>query len=185
MRVITGKARGTRLQTLEGEATRPTIERVKEAMFSAIQFEIDGRTVLDLFAGSGQLGIEALSRGAHRCDFVDSAAQAVRVVTENIKKCHMTEQASVYQKSWEAFLATSRSKYSLILLDPPYHKGLCLQALTALCERHLAPHVIAICETAPDEVMPERVGPLALSKTTKYGNTRVHLYRTAEQGESL
>ena len=82
-------------------------------------------------------------------------------------------------------MATSRSKYSLILLDPPYHKGLCLQALTALCERHLAPHVIAICETAPDEVMPERVGPLALSKTTKYGNTRVHLYRTAEQGESL
>ena len=79
MRVITGTARGTRLQTLEGEATRPTIERVKEAMFSAIQFEIEGRTVLDLFAGSGQLGIEALSRGAHRCDFVDSAPGAVRV----------------------------------------------------------------------------------------------------------
>ena len=79
MRVITGTARGTRLQTLEGEATRPTIERVKEAMFSAIQFEIEGRTVLALFAGSGQLGIEALSRGAHRCDFVASAPGAVRV----------------------------------------------------------------------------------------------------------
>ena len=133
MRVITGTARGTRLQTLEGEATRPTIERVKEAMFSAIQFEIEGRTVLDLFAGSGQLGIEALSRGAHRCDFVDSAPGAVRVVTENLKKCRMTERAAVHQRTWDAFLAASKTRYSLIFLDPPYRSGLCLAAMEALC----------------------------------------------------
>lgn len=183
MRVITGTARGTRLQTLEGDATRPTIERVKEAMFSAIQFEIEGRTVLDLFAGSGQLGIEALSRGAHRCDFVDSAPGAVRVVTENLKKCRMIERAAVHQRTWDAFLAASKTRYSLIFLDPPYRSGLCLAAMEALCGGHLANHAIVVCETAPEETLPEQVGPLALSKTTKYGNTRVFLYRTVGLGE--
>ena len=182
MRVITGTAKGIRLKTLEGESTRPTVDRVKEAMFSSIQFEIDGRTALDLFGGSGQLGIEALSRGAIHCDFVDLDAAAVRVIRENLAKCRLSESASVYQRSWESFLASSSVGYSLIFLDPPYRQGLCLAALEVLCEGHLARHAIVVCETEPEAELPDRIGPLALDRTAKYGNTRVSIYRTSEQG---
>ncbi|MBQ3391208.1 MAG: 16S rRNA (guanine(966)-N(2))-methyltransferase RsmD [Clostridia bacterium] len=183
MRVITGTAKGIRLKTLEGESTRPTVARVKEAIFSAIQFEIDGRTALDLFAGSGQLGIEALSRGAVRCDFVDCEPAAVRIIRENLTKCRLNERASVHQKLWESFLASSSTGYSLIFLDPPYRKGLCLAALEALCEGHLARHAIVVCETEPEAELPDAVGPLALNRNAKYGNSRVFIYRTAQQGE--
>ena len=91
------------------------------------------------------------------------------MVTENLKKCRMIEQAAVHQKTWDAFLKTSKTRYSLIFLDPPYRSGLCLAAMEALCEGHLANHAIVVCETAPEETLPEQVGPLALSKTTKYG----------------
>ncbi|MBQ3077443.1 MAG: 16S rRNA (guanine(966)-N(2))-methyltransferase RsmD [Clostridia bacterium] len=184
MRVITGTARGMRLATLEGSATRPTSEKVKEGMFSAIQFEIDGRTALDLFAGSGQLGIEALSRGAHRCDFVDSSPAAARIIAANLNKCRLQDKGAVLQKSWDSFVASCKTKYSLIFLDPPYKQGLCLKALTALHERGcLAAHTIALCETGTDETLPEEIGPLRLSKTYRYGSTFVWVYRTAAQVE--
>ena len=107
----------------------------------------------------------------------------MRVVTENLKKCRMTERAAVHQRTWDAFLAASKTRYSLIFLDPPYRSGLCLAAMEALCGGHLANHAIVVCETAPEETLPEQVGPLVLSKTTKYGNTRVFLYRTVGLGE--
>ena len=186
MRVITGTARGTRLRTLEGDHTRPTVERVKEAVFSAIQFEINGRTALDLFAGSGQMGIEAISRGAVYCDFVDNTPSAVAIVQENVDKCRFGEQSGIHQKGYDTFLKQTDTKYSLVFIDPPYQKGLALKALNHLHELdRLARHAIVICETAPDEVLPDTVGPLALSRSTKYGNTRVHLYRTAVSEESL
>ena len=115
--------------------------------------------------------------------YLTEAPGAVRVVTENLKKCRMTERAAVHQRTWDAFLAASKTRYSLIFLDPPYRSGLCLAAMEALCGGHLANHAIVVCETAPEETLPEQVGPLVLSKTTKYGNTRVFLYRTVGLGE--
>ena len=120
MRVITGTAKGRKLKTLEGENVRPTIERVKEAVFSIIQFEIEGRRVLDLFAGSGQLGIEALSRSAASAVFIDADKAAVAVVKENLEVSKLADKATVMQTDALAFLQTSNLTFDIAFLDPPY-----------------------------------------------------------------
>ena len=134
MRVITGSARGVRLKTPEGMETRPTTERVKEALFSAIQFEIEGRSVLDLFAGSGQLGIEALSRGASRAVFVDNAKASVQLVRENLQKTKLMERAQVVQTDYLSYLQRCRERFGLIFLDPPYAEKHLENALAAIYE---------------------------------------------------
>lgn len=122
MRVIAGTARGKNLQALPGEdITRPTINRVKEAMFSSVQFLVPGARVLDLFAGSGQLGIEALSRGAKSCLFVDRSAEALAVVKANCKTAGVDRQSDIRQGEAESFLANIRGPFDLALLDPPFH----------------------------------------------------------------
>lgn len=124
MRVVSGSARGTKLLSLEGDHTRPTIDRVKEAMFSMIQNEIYAARVLDLFSGSGALGIEAISRGAEHADFVELNAKANQMVKQNIEKCHFKDKTQVYQQDVNQFLAKQGPQsYDLILLDPPYQKG--------------------------------------------------------------
>ena len=123
MRVITGSARGRRLEELPGLDTRPTTGRVKEGLFSAIQFDIEGRRVLDLFAGTGQLGIECLSRGAAFCDFVDSARLAMKIVRKNVSVCGFEDRAAFHGKDFSAFLSRCGEKYGLIFLDPPYASG--------------------------------------------------------------
>ena len=120
MRVITGTARGVPLKAPRGMDTRPTMDQVKEGIFSAIQFEVEGRTALDLFAGSGQLGIEALSRGAAHCTFVDKGREPVSVIRENLKKTRLEERAEVVQADYSSYLKTCRRQFDLILLDPPY-----------------------------------------------------------------
>lgn len=178
MRVITGSARGVRLDTLEGSSTRPTVERVKEAMFSSIQFEVPGRRVLDLFAGSGQLGIEALSRGARHADFVDSSRQAVTIITGNIKRCELENKASVFCREWQSHLAGTAAPYDLVLLDPPYGKGLCEAAIQMLSDRGLlTKNAIVICETGDKESLPERIGVLTVTRTVRYGTIRLTTYR--------
>ena len=122
MRVIAGTARGKNLQALPGEdITRPTINRVKEAMFSSVQFLVPGARVLDLFAGSGQLGIEALSRGAKSCLFVDRSTEALAVVKANCKTAGVDRQSDIRQGEAESFLANIRGPFDLALLDPPFH----------------------------------------------------------------
>ena len=111
MRVITGSARGAKLKTLEGLATRPTSDRVKEAIFNIIQFDIEGRRVLDLFGGSGQLAIEALSRGAEYAVLVDQSAEAVKIIKDNLKKTKFDQKASVFQMDYLRYLSTAREKY--------------------------------------------------------------------------
>lgn len=122
MRIITGKARGVRLKTLEGEATRPTSERCKEALFSMLQFDIEGRDVLDLFAGSGQLGLEALSRGALSATMVDKSKQATKIIDENIVKTKLLDGARVICSDAVDFIRTvrGRKKYDIVFIDPPY-----------------------------------------------------------------
>lgn len=179
MRVITGTARGRRLATLEGDGVRPTTDRVKEALFSIIQFEVEGRRVLDLFAGSGQLGIEALSRGAASVVFVDMDRKAVRVVEENLRTTGLAGSARVYHAESIQFIRNQRDVFDVALLDPPYGKGLLQQALVALAP-HMAESGVIVCELPAGEDVPECAGGFALERRYRYGKTELAVYRKGD-----
>ena len=154
MRIISGSARGTKLVTLEGDNTRPTLERVKEALFSMIQFEIANARVLDLFAGSGQLALEALSRGALEADAVDSSNEANRGIRQNIEKTRMGQKCRLWKMTSDAFLRASagRRKYDLVFLDPPYAKGLIPDSLSAIHRNGmLADGAVIVCELSASD----------------------------------
>lgn len=178
MRVITGQARGRRLETLPGEATRPTADRVKEALFSMLQFELEGRQVLDLFAGSGQLGIEALSRGAAGCVFVDSSPEAADIIKKNLQATRLFQSAHVLCRDAVNFCTHSRDSFDIVLMDPPY-------AMVESVLPHLLPLVSAltrpggtlVCESGADTSLPEAAGEAALWRTCAYGKTRLWIYR--------
>lgn len=176
MRVITGSARGARLETLEGLETRPTAERVKEALFSSIQFELEGRRVLDLFAGSGQLGIEALSRGAALAVFIDQSTDAVRVIKANLMHTRLYEKARVLEAEAESFLTRTREQYDVIFLDPPYHKGI-LEKLLPHAAARLSAHGVLVAEGAKNDPLPEEAGDFRLFQKKLYGKTAIGFYR--------
>jgi len=176
MRVITGTARGRNLITLPGEdITRPTTQSTKEALFSSIQFELEDKQVLDLFAGSGQLGIEALSRGARFCTFVENNRSALKVVEENVKKCGFEAQSSVVFSDALSFLSR-RGGFDIALLDPPYNKGFIEECLNKLVSKMNDGGVI-ICETAKGEQLPETVRDWLIVKSKTYGKTKLTYYR--------
>ena len=178
MRVITGSARGRRLEELPGLDTRPTTGRVKEGLFSAIQFDIEGRRVLDLFAGTGQLGIECLSRGAAFCDFVDSAPAAMRIVRKNVSACGFEGSAAFHGKDFAAFLSRCREKYGLIFLDPPYASGNLERALEQIAAIDItAGNGIIVCESPADHLLPELAEPYEKGKAYRYGKIKFTLYR--------
>ena len=154
MRIITGKAKGVRLKTLEGDATRPTAERVKEAVFSMIQFDIEGRSVLDIFAGSGQLGLEALSRGASQAVFVDKSRDAISIIKDNVQKSGFMSQSEIYQADYLDFLGRCGSKkFDIVFLDPPYALKMYKPALTAMLNKGvLKPTSLIICESGEDAI---------------------------------
>ena len=178
MRVIAGTARGKNLQALPGEdITRPTINRVKEAMFSSVQFLVPGARVLDLFAGSGQLGIEALSRGAKSCLFVDHSAEALVIVRANCKTAGVDRQSDIRQGEAESFLANIRGPFDLALLDPPFHHDTVLPLLAA----KMAPGGVVLCETEREADLPEQAGSLTLVKQYNYGKIKVSRYERGEE----
>ena len=184
MRVITGTARGRRLKELEGMETRPTTDRVKEGLFSALQFEIEGRRVLDLFAGTGQLGIECLSRGASAAVFVDRRPDAVKLIRENLKVTDLADRA-VSADSME-FLKGLREKFDIIFLDPPYAAGLLEPAIAHIAKFDiLSPHGIIMAEHPVERTMPALAAPYRLHKTYRYGKIAVTMYRRSgnEQNE--
>lgn len=176
MRVITGSARGRRLITLEGEDVRPTTDKVKEALFSIIQFELEGRKVLDLFAGSGQLGIEALSRGAKSAVFVDLSKKSVEVIKQNLENTGFSKNAIVLNTDSLAFAASRAEKYDIAFLDPPYRTGL-LQKALPLTASIMNEGGIIICEAPFEEELPENVGDFAMTKEYKYGKIKLVTYR--------
>ena len=183
MRVITGKARGMKLKSLEGtELIRPTADMVKEAMFSIVQFDVEDAVVLDLFAGSGQLGIEALSRGARKCYFVDSSREAVALIRDNLAHTKLADCAEVVNMPNSAFLRTVREKIDIALLDPPYGKKLIQRSLPALTEVMSADGII-VCEHETDCRLPEEEGGFAVSKTYKYGKISLTVYRRKDESE--
>ena len=176
MRVITGTAKGCRLETLAGTDTRPTVERVKEGIFSAINFEIEGRRVLDLFAGSGQMGLEALSRGAASCVFVDSSRDAVQVVRRNMTATKLSANATVLCRDALGFLQQSTERFDLVFLDPPYDAQLLVPCLEALAGR-VTPGGTVLCESDRGTELPDAVGDLVLDRSYRYGRVIVRLYR--------
>ena len=187
MRVITGIARGRRLKEPQGLETRPTTDRVKEGIFSSIQFEIEGRRVLDLFGGTGQMGIEALSRGAAHCTFVDLRKEAVGIIRENLKLTGLEGQATVVQGDALAFLTRCREKYDVIFLDPPYETEL-LETAIAHIARHdlLNVHGMMIAEHPVDKALPALPAPYRMGRTYRYGKIAVTIYhRDGDEGAQV
>lgn len=154
MRIITGSARGIKLETLEGEATRPTAERVKEAIFSMIQFDLPDAHVLDLFAGSGQLGLEALSRGAEKAHLVDRSADATAIIKQNAQKTRLWERCRVVTMDYADYIrGTKGEKFDFIFLDPPYGSGMLKSALEKLADSDLlADGAWIFCEDETDDI---------------------------------
>lgn len=185
MRVITGTARGRKLITVEGaDVVRPTTDRVKEAIFSAIQFEIEGRTVLDLFAGSGQLGIEALSRGAAECYFADSAAQSIAVVKKNVEHTGFSERSHIVNMPFSAFLKSAKVKFDVALLDPPYERKLIQKALPLLLPK-MSDGGVIVCEHEKDCTLPHSEGGWEIVKVLRHGTTSVSVYRKPGQDDDI
>lgn len=175
MRVITGSARGRKLEQLVGDDVRPTTDRVKEAVFSIIQFNIEGRRFLDLFAGSGQMGIEALSRGAKEAVFVDNRRDSVEIVKRNLKSTKLGEKAKVVQMDSISFLNVGREKFDFLFLDPPYSTGL-LQAALGRAETVMNKGGMIICESPFTEELPESLSEFVKYREYKYGKIKITTY---------
>ncbi|MGM9660652.1 MAG: 16S rRNA (guanine(966)-N(2))-methyltransferase RsmD [Faecousia sp.] len=178
MRVITGKARGVQLKTPEGMLTRPTADRVKEALFSIINFDIPGANVLDLFGGTGQLGIEALSRGARRGVFVDAREDACKLIQENLRRTKLTQEGQVVRSDYMDYLNRCREQFSIIFLDPPYAEVFLENALKRIMEIDiLQSDGIIVTERPLGKDLPWEFAGYQRSKDYKYGKTLLTIYR--------
>lgn len=181
MRVITGKARGVQLKTPEGMATRPTADRVKEALFSIIQFDVPTSSVLDLFGGTGQLGIEALSRGAKSAVFVDAGEPACRLIRENLRRTRLEADAKVIRSDYMEYLKRCREKFDIIFLDPPYAEVFLENALKCITEIDiLQSGGIIVAERPVGKELPWDFDGFARSKDYKYGSVLLTIYRKNE-----
>lgn len=178
MRVITGTARGRKLKELPGLDTRPTTDRVKESIFNIIQFDVEGRKVLDLFGGSGQLSIEALSRGAAEATLVEWNPAAVRIIRENVESCHFADRTRILSTDAITFLSGCREKFDLLFLDPPYEGPLMEQSLEQIAAIDIVSrNGIIVCETALEKELPELPAPYEKGREYRYGRIKVTVYR--------
>lgn len=186
MRITTGIARGMTLKSTTGLDTRPTSDYVKQSLFNTIQFDIEGRQVLDLFAGTGQLGLEALSRGADRTFFVDNTPSAISVIRENINKTGFSDRSFVVSSDYKAFLQSAKKRgFSLVFLDPPYRKGFLNRVLSFIQVFDIVKeNGIIVCESASSESLADRFGDIIQFKSSRCGSTTLTYYKR-ECGESL
>lgn len=189
MRIITGRARGTKLLTLEGEQTRPTAERTKEAVFSVLQFELRDKAVLDLFAGSGQMGLEAVSRGARSAVLCDRSPAAVKVIRSNVEKTSFTEEARVICADYAAALSTlaGKERFGIVFLDPPYAAHLIPDALRRLARGGLLEKdALIVCESAEAADVFGEDSSLAdayeVVRESRYGAAYVTILKVREVG---
>lgn len=176
MRVITGTARGKKLETLNGEEIRPTTDRVKEAVFNILQFNIEGQNFLDLFAGSGQMGIEALSRGAKKVVFIDSRRESINVVNKNLELVKLKNMANVFNIDAGSYLLKTNEVFDIVFLDPPYYSGEIHRIFPKLA-KVVNKNGIIICENPIDEILPEKLEEFILSKVNKYGKIKISIYK--------
>lgn len=178
MRIISGKARGTKLFSPDGSDTRPTLDRVREAIFSMINFHLPEAHVLDLFAGSGAMGLEAVSRGAAKAVFVDNDRNAVETVKKNIEKTH-AECCSVEKTDFEVFLKTTGCRFNIIFLDPPYDSGCYDRALSLIGERGiLAGEGIVVAECRSDYELD--CNGYEVLRMRRYGKVNVYVLKKAD-----
>ena len=185
MRVITGSARGRILKELQGMETRPTTGKVKESIFSIIQFDIEGRRVLDLFAGTGQLGIEALSRGARQCVFIDQRADAVKLIRENVEVCGLTDRAVIRGGDAMAYLKND-DKFDINSLDAPYASGLLGKALEDIAAFDICrEHGIIVAESAVETELPALAPPYSLYRQYRYGKIKLSVYHRSGNEDTL
>lgn len=182
MRVITGSRRGRKLKTLDTLDTRPTTDMVKEAVFSAIQFDVPGAQVLDLFAGSGQMGIEALSRDAEHCVFVDNNPAAVQIIKDNISDCKFVAQSRVLNMDSLEYLKVAKGEFDIVLLDPPYGKGTLEKVLPQL-DRLLSSRAVVVCEHEKELELGDEYGRLRKHKRYKYGKIAVTIFKIPTEEE--
>lgn len=188
MRIVAGSLGGRRLETPKGGGIRPTADRVREALFSIIAGRVARSTVLDLFAGTGALGLEALSRGASQAIFVDQSQEAVRLVRSNIARCGVADRAAVIHASAEAALRqlTKLGRlFQLIFLDPPYAKGILDRVLPRVVP--IADEgALVVAEHGAKELLPERLGPWRRIDERRYGDTAISFYeRELPSAENL
>ena len=180
MRVITGSAKGVRLKTPDGLKTRPTSDRVKEAVFSIVQFEVEGSRFLDLFAGTGQMGIEALSRGAVSAVFVDGWKDACQLVRDNLKLARLSEKAKVVNSDYLSYLKNCREQFDIIFLDPPYAEIFLENSLNKISEIDiLSDRGIIICERPAEKQLDLDISGLQRWKDYRYGKTWITVFRKA------
>ena len=178
MRVITGIAGGRKLKSPEGESVRPTTDHVKQAMFNILQFDLEGRRILDLFGGTGQLGIEALSRGAREVVFTDSSRTSVQLIRENLKRCGL--EGKVLQTDALSYLARGE-KFDIIFIDPPYDGGLYQAVLERInAVDNLTEGGIIVCEARAGTELPELSAPYFKLRERRYGNVKICIYSKNE-----
>lgn len=175
MRIITGSARGAKLSALQGEDVRPTADRVKQALFNIVQFQVQGRAILDLFAGSGQLGLEAVSRGARCAVLVDADRRAIDVITANAKHTGLAQQVRIQHMDYQSYLLKHDTLFDLAFLDPPYRQGILQQALP-LTAAVMNEGGVILCEHAADEDLPESAGDFLKRRSYRYGKIMLTVY---------
>ncbi len=174
MRVISGKARGLKLTSPAGNDTRPTLDRVKEALFSMLLPYLSEASVLDLFAGSGALGIEALSRGADKAVFIDNSKAAIECVKKNLSAARLENSATVIISSAEDYLKKCTEKFDIIFLDPPYAKGLYESTLSLIKDCNLLSESgIIVIEWDYDIGFTDKISRFEVLKEKKYGRVGI------------
>lgn len=176
MRIISGKARGTKLYTLEGNLTRPTLDRVKESLFNILQNDISDCVFLDMFSGSGAIGLEAASRGAKKVILCDKNKQAIEIVEKNIQKTHLENNVVLYKKDFENMLDNLNEKIDIVYIDPPYKTDLAYKAVKKLLDSNLLTYnTLVIIETDEEERILEQIKELKIKVVNKRKYGRIHL----------
>lgn len=181
MRVISGSQKGRQLKAVPGKNTRPTTDKVKESVFNIIGPYFDGGLGLDLFAGSGGLGIEGISRGLDKVLFIDSDYKAIRTIKENIKLCGFEAKAEIYKNDWKRALELiieRQLKFEVIWMDPPYKKDVYTTILTKISNHQLLDNTgIIVCEHAKENILPDQIESLVKTRTVHYGTISISLYQ--------
>ncbi len=184
MRIIAGEHKGRRLVSPAGLDTRPTADRVKEALFSILQFELADADFLDLFAGSGQVGIEALSRGAARAVFVDAERLPCDCIRRNLEAVGLTDRAEVVLQDVNRYLLFCTEQFDIVFTDPPYRQGLTESLLESLSGIVRSGGVV-VCEVAVGTDLPQQQGTLRMHRRYRYGKTELVLYRSGERQDAI
>lgn len=181
MRIISGEFKGRRLNAPENDKVRPTTGKVKEAIFSMLMNDIFDAVCLDLFAGTGNLGIEAISRGARKCYFGDNSRESLKLINENIRYCKAEDRAVVIPGSFEKVVDRVNEKVDIVFLDPPYRDGLMIKAIERILEQDiLGDEGLIVAEHHSTETLPETIGSLTKLKEKRYGTILVNIYGKAD-----